>query len=161
MGYRAVGIYGWLLLSANGCSSINAHTSLAVLDIECLLWLHLSLMSVCYALHWIAFNSFVERWTILTLISNECGGVIDFNGLLPVGLSVTLFPIWHVNLYSCHLWGTHLMYVVVIHHMDDASLINDAGLMDDVTFDGQCCFFLLLLYDGWGLFFSSSIIIVK
>ena len=53
------------------------------------------------------------------------------------------------------------MYAVVIHHMDDASLINDAGLMDDVTFDGQCCFSLLLLYDGRGLFFSSSIIIVK
>ena len=29
------------------------------------------------------------------------------------------------------------MYAIVIHHMDDASLINDAGLMDDVTFDGQ------------------------
>ena len=117
MGYRAVGIYGWLLLSANSCLSINAHTSLAVLDIECLLWHHLSLMSVCYALHWIAFNSFVERWTILTLISNECGGVIDFNGLLPIGPSITLLPVWGVNHYSCHLWGTHLMYVVVVRHM--------------------------------------------
>ena len=25
----------------------------------------------------------------LTLISNECGGIIDFNGLFPVGLLVT------------------------------------------------------------------------
>ena len=79
-----------------------------------------SLMSVHYVLHWIAFNSFVKRWTILTLISNECGGVIDFNGLLLIGLSITLLPIWRINLYSCHLWGTHLMYAVVIYYNDDA-----------------------------------------
>ena len=63
---------------------------------------------------------------ILTLINNECGGVIDFNGLLLVDLLVMLLPISHVNRYSCHLWGTHLMYVIVVHHMDDASLMDDA-----------------------------------
>ena len=26
------------------------------------------------------------------------------------------------NRYSCHLWGTHLMYAVIIHHMDDVGL---------------------------------------
>ena len=59
----------------------------------------------------------------LTFINNECEDVIDFNGLLPflpVGLSVTLLPVWCVNRYSCHLWGTHLM--------------DNAGLMDDAIF---------------------------
>ena len=69
---------------------------------------------------------------ILTLINNECGGVIDFNGLLLVDLLITLLPISHINRYSCHLWGTHLMYVVVVHHMDDA------GLMDDAVFPFFC-----------------------
>ena len=80
--YRAVGINDYLLLSTNSYSSINlVRYSLALLGIECLLWLRPSLMFVRYALHWIAFNLSIERWTILTLISNECGGVIDFNSL--------------------------------------------------------------------------------
>ena len=74
----------------------------------------------------------------LILINNECGGIIDFNGLLLVGSLVMHLSIWHVNRYSCHLWGTHLTYAVVVHHMDDA------GLMDDAKF------LLLLLYDGRG-----------
>ena len=64
---------------------------------------------------------------ILTLVSNECEGVIDFNGLLPIGFSVMLLP--RINLYSFHLWGTHLMYVVVVHHMDDAGLMDEAGFL--------------------------------
>ena len=70
----------------------------------------------------------------LTLIINECRGIIDFNGLLLVGSAVMLLPIWCVNCYSCHLWGTHLIYVVVVHHMDDASLMDNVGLMDDGDF---------------------------
>jgi len=58
----------------------------------------------------------------LTLINNECGGIIDFNGFLLVGPLVMLLPVWHLNRYSCHLWGTHLMYAVIIHHMDNAGL---------------------------------------
>ena len=45
----------------------------------------------------------------------------------PFGLSVMLLLVWHVNRYLCHLWRTHLMYVVVIHHMDDAGLMDKAG----------------------------------
>ena len=108
--------------------------SLAVLGVKCLVWLYLSLMSIRYALYWIAFNSCVERWTILTLINNECGGVIYLNALLPVGLLVTLLPIWRVNRYSCHLWGAHLMHVVVIHHMDDAVFLFFCYMMDEGDF---------------------------
>ena len=54
----------------------------------------------------------MDNLDILTLISNECGGVIDFNGLLLVGSLVMLLPV------LCHLWGTHLMYVAIIHYMD-------------------------------------------
>ena len=75
---------------------------------------------------------------ILTLISNECGGIIGFNGLLPIGPSITLLPIWHINRYLCHLWGTQLMYAVVVHHMDDVSL------MDDVVF----LFFCYMMDEG-------------
>jgi len=39
----------------------------------------------------------------LTLISNECGGIIDFNGILPIDFSVLLLPIWLVNRYLYHL----------------------------------------------------------
>ena len=67
--------------------------SLAVLGIKCLLWLLPSLIFVHYDLHWIAFNSFGERWTILTLISNECRGVIDFSGTFLIGVSIMLLPI--------------------------------------------------------------------
>ena len=105
------------------------HYSLAILGIKCLLWLCSSLMSVHYTLHWITFNLSIKRWIILTLISNECGDIIDFNGLLLVGPLVMLLPIWRVNLYSCHLWGTHLMYVVVIYHNDNASLMDDVGFL--------------------------------
>ena len=65
----------------------------------------------------------------LTLISNECWGVIDFNNLLPVGPLVTVLPVWHINHYSCHLWGTCLMYVEVVHHMDNASLMDNAKFL--------------------------------
>lgn len=64
----------------------------------------------------------------LTLMSNEYGDVIDFDGLLSVDSLVTLLPFWCVNCYSCYLWGAHFIYVVVVHHIDDA------GLMDDVKF---------------------------
>ena len=30
--------------------------------------------------------------------------------------------------------GTHLMYIVVVCHMDDAGLMNGAGLMDEAGF---------------------------
>jgi len=56
----------------------------------------------------------------LTLISNDCGVVINFNGILPVGPLVMFLPVWHINCYSCYLWRTHLIYAVVVHHMDDA-----------------------------------------
>ena len=41
-----------------------------------------------------------------------------------------LFPVWHINHYWCHLWGTHLIYTVV-RHMDDVALMDDAGLKDE------------------------------
>lgn len=146
MGYGVVGINGWLLLSTNDYSSVNARTLL----LSCLgHWMSYMASSIIdvhkLPLYWIAFNSSIERWTILTLINNECGGVIDFNGLLPIDLLVTLLPISRVNHYSCHLWGTRLMYVVVVHHMDDA------GLMDDAVF----LFFCYMMDEGD--FFSSSI----
>ena len=151
MRYGAVGINDWFLLPANGYSSVNPiRYSLAVLGIKCLLWLYLSLMFVHYALHWIAFNLSVERWTILTLISNECGSVIDFNSLLPVGPSIMLLPIWRVNLYSCHLWRTHLMYVVIVYHNDDARwMMLDWWMMLAFSSFGR----------GW--FFSSSYTICR
>ena len=41
-----------------------------------------------------------------------------------------------VNRYSCHLWGTHLMYAVIIHHMDDVgnSILFFCHMMDDGDF---------------------------
>ena len=139
MGYGVIGINGWLLLFANGYSSVNARTLL----LSCLgHWMSYMTSSVIdvhtLPLYWIAFNSSVERWTILTLINNECGGVIDFNGLLPVDLLVMLLPILRVNHYSCHLWETRLMYVVVVHHMDDV------GFMDDAVF----LFFCYMMDEG-------------
>ena len=86
----------------------------------------------------------MDNLDILTLISNECGGVIDFNGLLSVGPSVTLLLVWGVNHYSCYLWGTHLICVIVVHHMDDASLMDNAGLIDDAKF----LFFCYKMDDG-------------
>lgn len=56
---------------------------------------------------------------------NECGGIIDFNGILYVGSFVTLLLFWPINRYSCHLWGAHLIYVVVIYHMDDTGLMDN------------------------------------
>ena len=108
--------------------------SLVVLGIKCLLWLLPSLIFVHYDLHYIAFNSFGERWKILTLISNECRGVIDFSGTFLIGPSITLLPIQRVNIYLCHLWGTHLMNLVVVHHMDNASLMDNVTLVDDAVF---------------------------
>ena len=52
-------------------------------------------------------------------VGNEWGDNIDFNGLLPVGLSVILLHVWRVNRYSCHLWGTHLMHAIVVRHMNN------------------------------------------
>ena len=72
-------------------------------------------------------------------VDNEWWGVIEFNDLLPVGSSVSLLLVWHVNHYSCHLWGTHLMFVVVIHYFDDSG------------------FSLLHLLHGRGWFFSYSV----
>ena len=46
--------------------------------------------------------------------------------------------------YSCHLWGTHLMYVVVVHHMDNASLMDDAVFL----------FFCYMMDKGIFLLFS-------
>ena len=139
MGYGAVGINGWLLLFANGYSSVNARTLL----LSCLgHWMSYMTSSVINVhtlpLYWIAFNSSVERRTILTLINNECRGIIDFNSLLPIDLLVTLLPISRINRYSCHLWETHLIYVVVVHHMDDV------GLMDNVIF----LFFCYMMDEG-------------
>ena len=114
-------------MSANDYSSVNARTLLLSCLGHWMSYMTSSIIDVCtLPLYWIAFNSSVERWMILTLINNECRGVIDFNGLLLVDLLITLLPISHVNHYSCHLCGTHLMYVVVVHHMDDAGLMDDA-----------------------------------
>ena len=132
-------------MSANDYSSVNTRTLL----LSCLgHWMSYMTSFVIdvrtLPLYWIAFNSSVERWMILTLINNECGSVIDFNGLLLVDLLVMLLPISHVNRYSCHLWGTHLMYVVVVHHMDDASLMDDAVFL----------FFCYMMDKGIFLLFS-------
>ena len=35
--------------------------------------------------------------------------------------------IWRVNSYLCHLWETYLMCTIVIHHMEDAGLMDEAG----------------------------------
>ena len=59
-------------------------------------------------------------------VGNEWGDNIDFNGLLPVGSSVILLHVWRVNRYLCHLWRTHLMYVVVVHHMNNAGFRGGA-----------------------------------
>ena len=59
-------------------------------------------------------------------VGNECGDIIDFNGLLHVGSSVILLHVWHVNYYSYHLWGTYLMYAVVVNHMNDAGFRGSA-----------------------------------
>ena len=72
-------------------------------------------------------------------VDNECQGVINFNDLLLIGSSITLLPVRCVNRYLCHLWRTHLMSIVVIYYMDDAG------------------FYLFLLYNGRGSFFSSSV----
>ena len=122
--------------------------SLPMLGIECILWLRPSLMSVHYVLHWIAFNSSIERWMILTLIDNKCEGDINFNSFFPVGLSVTLLPIWHVNRYSCHLWRIHLMYDVVIHHIDDASLM-EMLFFSSFAIQWTRVIFLLFTNDTW------------
>ena len=94
-------VAGFYCLSTSIRPLVLVHYSLAISGIEYLLRLHPSLMSVHYALHWIEFNSSIEMDVLdkLTLISNECGGIIDFDGLLSVGLSTMLFPIWHVNRY--------------------------------------------------------------
>ena len=74
----------------------------------------------------LCFRQEIDDFDKLTLINNEYKGIIDFNGLLPVSPSVSLLPFWHINCYSCHLWGTHLMYVIAVHHMDDAGLMDNA-----------------------------------
>ena len=77
---------------------------------------------------------------------------MDFNGLLPVGPSVTLFLVWCINHYSCHLWETYLMYAVVICHMNDATLMDEASLMDKVGFLffwTRVIFLLIIKYDHY------------
>ena len=49
-------------------------------------------------------------------------------------LSYFLSSVLTVNRYSCRLWGTYLMYDVVIHHMNDAGLMGEAGLVDKASF---------------------------
>ena len=90
--------------------------------------LHLALNSILFV------RREINDLDKLTLISNECKGVIDSNGLLPVGSAGTLLFVWRVNRYSCDLCETHLMCVVVVHHMDDADLMDDAGSMEEGDF---------------------------
>ena len=47
---------------------------------------------------------------ILTLISNEYRGIIDFNGFLPVGPSVTLLPDEHCWLDGQCYFSLLLLY---------------------------------------------------
>lgn len=51
----------------------------------------------------------------LESVGNKCWGVIDFNDLLPIGPLVTPLLVRCVDRYSCHLWKTHLMFVVILY----------------------------------------------
>ena len=103
-------IAGFYCLPTATRSLMPVRYSLAILGIEYFLWFRPLLMSVRYALHWIVFNSSVERWIILTLISNEYRGIIDFNGFLPVGPSVTLLPDEHCWLDGQCYFSLLLLY---------------------------------------------------
>ena len=51
----------------------------------------------------------------LVSIRNKCWGIVGFNALLDVGLSVTLLLVSQVSCYPCYLWEALLMLTTHIH----------------------------------------------
>ena len=83
------------------------------------------------------------------LISLNAETFIIINGLLPIGPSVMLLPVWCIKHHTCHRWRIHFVRAVVIRSNDEvglkdkASLMDEANLMDEASFSSSL---LLLLF---------------